>query len=236
MKIKYLIVILFYFCLLACGQRVYNGNNSVQDVKIDHPSNRIPGGYGIYEKLSGDLNADGVQDSIIVVKAKDSTKVVENRYGQLVDRNRRGLLIFLNKKDQWEPIVQNMDCFASENEEGGNYYAPQLSFAIEANQLKVNYEHGRYGRWTYTFEFNIADFDLVYYEHYASNPGTTHDIAITKIDFTSKEKIVEEIDWEQTDEDANDPVYRKTVTPLKEAGFIKLSEIDDFEGLRLSRI
>ena len=41
--------------------------------------------------------------------------------------------------------TKNYDCFSSENEDGGVYFAPELDISIEKGNLYVHYGHGRYG-------------------------------------------------------------------------------------------
>lgn len=228
-RIFLLLPLLCYF--LGCGKQAIKAIPLGHGNKKTVPSNSLPKGYRMIGKYAGDLNGDGVNDSVLLVKAIDPLHIVTNKSGELVDRNRRGLLVFLSGDGTWKNVVRNLDCFASEYEDGGVYYPPQLNIAINSNQLQIAYEHGRYGHWDYSFEYNGTDFDLVHEIHYASNPGTTHDTQIIQIDYKTKLKTRQEIDWELTDEDANDPVYRKTMEAINHTEFTKLSEIVDFEAL-----
>ena len=44
----------------------------------------------------------------------------------MVDRNRRGIIILFTEKDGYKLASKNYNCFSSENEDGGNYFSPEL--------------------------------------------------------------------------------------------------------------
>ena len=61
-------------------------------------SNFIPKGYVIFEKVNGDLNKDGKEDVILIIKGTDKSKMIKDEYRGEVDRNRRGIIVLFNKK------------------------------------------------------------------------------------------------------------------------------------------
>ena len=86
----------------------------------------IPKGYKLFEKISGDLNKDGLEDCVLIIKATRKDGFVKNSFDKVVDRNRRGIIILFTEKDGYKLASKNYNCFSSENEEGGVYYAPEL--------------------------------------------------------------------------------------------------------------
>jgi len=71
--------------------------------------------------------------------------------------------VLLNSANNYQLALENYDCFSSENEAGGVYFAPELWVKIEKGNLYINYSHGRYGYWSYTFRFQDSDFALIGY-------------------------------------------------------------------------
>ncbi len=133
-------------------------------------TNFLPEGFVIYKEIQGDLNGDDVDDHVVIVKGTEKEKIVINRFDKEVDRNRRGILIYLTEIDKNNLVVENLQCFLSENEDGGAYYAPQLSMEIKEGKLYVDYEHGRYGYWSFIFQYRNSDFELVEYDgNYSSH-------------------------------------------------------------------
>ena len=124
----------------------------------------LPQGYVVYKTHFGDLNKDGQEDCILIIKATNKENIVVNRFDKKVDRNRRGIIVLLKKKHRYQMVVKNDNCFYSENEDGGVYYAPQLSVEIKKGDLIINYEHGRYGSWYYTFRLRNSTFELISYD------------------------------------------------------------------------
>ena len=190
----------------------------------------VPKGYVLSEKIYGDLNKDGLKDCIIIIKGTDKKQIVKSESRGELDRNRRGIIVLLNKNDNYELAVENFDCFSSENEDGGVYFAPELSVEIEKSNLFIHYSHGRYGYWRYAFRFQNSDFELIGYDASSSRgPVTNTEISIN---FLTKNRIVKE----NTNENAEggDEVFKQTATKIKRNRLIKLSEIEDFDELEVS--
>jgi len=194
------------------------------------PSDFVPQDYVIYEKLFGDLNNDGQEDCLLIVKGTNESNNVVNQFDKKVDRNRRGIIVLFKKENGYQMIVKNDNCFYSENEDGGNYYAPQLSIEIKKGDLIIHFEHGRYGLWNYTFRLLHAEFKLIKYEA-SSNFGPVVNEE-THINFLTKEKLIKENINE--DDEGNDEVFKSTISSIKINNLIKLSEIEYFEGLDMS--
>lgn len=193
------------------------------------PTDFLPKGYVVFEKINGNLNKDSLEDCILIIKGTDTSKNVKDEYRGNLDRNRRGIIVLINKKDFYELAVKNYDCFSSENEDGGAYYAPELSIEIKKGNLYVQYAHGRYGYWNYTFRFQHSDFELIGYQE--SNGGVIID-SETSINFLTKKKQ-EKVNTNKNAQ-GGDEVFKKTMKNINVNKLIKLSEIKDFDELNMS--
>ena len=190
----------------------------------------IPEGYVLYEKVFGDLNKDNQDDCILIIKGTNQENVVVNRFDERVDRNRRGIIILFKTKIGYQKITENLSCFSSENEDGGVYYAPELSFEIKRGNLEIHYAHGRYGFWKYTFRFQDSKCKLIGYD------GTNGGVVIrseTSINFLTKKKLIRE----NTNEDAegNDEIFKETGNKIIIDTLLNLSDIKDFDDLTMNR-
>lgn len=185
----------------------------------------IPKGFVLSSTSIGDLNKDGVDDKVLLVKGTDKGAFVKNEYGELVDRNRRGIIVLFKKDNQYEQVLKNLNCFSSENEDGGVYYAPELSLEIGKGNLYVNYAHGRYGYWKYTFRYRKGDFHLIGYD--ISEGGEVIDKE-TSINFLSKKKQVK-VNTNSSAE-GGDEEFTETWSDITVNKLLKLREIKDFEN------
>lgn len=194
------------------------------------PADFVPEGFRIFEKVYGDLDKDGVKDLILMTKGTDRSNFYQHEYQGELDRNRRGVIVLLNRKHGYEQVMKNLDCFSSEHEEGGVYYAPELSLSIEKGKLYIYYAHGRYGYWSYTFRYNQAesDLDLIGYDS-SENHGPIVEWK-TSINFLTQKKQEKE---NVSEDPENEEVFKETWVKLKTKKLLKLSEIRDFDDLSL---
>jgi hypothetical protein len=192
-------------------------------------SDFLPIGYVIFDKTFGDLNKDGSEDCVLIIKGTNKDNIVENQFDEKVDRNRRGIIILFNKNDHYELAIKNYDCFASENEDGGVYYPPEMSIEIRKGNLYVHYSHGRYGYWQYTFRSQNSDFELIGYDE--SNGGAVIDSEMS-INFLTKKKQMK-VNTNKNAE-GGDEVFKETWGNIKLDRLIKLSEIKDFFEISMS--
>ena len=191
------------------------------------PEDFLPTGYTVFDKMHGDLNKDGLDDCILIIKGTDKENIVEDESHGKLDRNRRGILILMNNKDNYELAVKNTNCFSSENEDGGVYYPPELSVEIKKGKLFVHYSHGRYGYWHYMFRFNNNDFELIGYDA-SDNYGPVVNREVS-INYLTKKKSVK-VNVNENAE-AGDEVFEETWEDIKIEKPIKLSEVKDFDEL-----
>lgn len=196
-----------------------------------NPTDFLPNGYVVFEKINGDLNKDGIEDCVLIIKGTDINSIVTDEYRGQLDRNRRGIIILFNKNDYYEMVVKNYNCFSSENEDGGVYYAPELSIEIKKGNLYVHYEQGRYGYWKYTFRYQNSDFELIGYDQ-SDNRGPIVE-SETSINFLTKKKL-KKVNTNKNAE-GGDEVFKEIWTNIKVDKLIKLSEIKDFDELGMSK-
>ena len=192
----------------------------------------IPKGYKLFEKISGDLNKDGLEDCVLIIKATRKDGFVKNSFDKVVDRNRRGIIILFTEKDGYKLASKNYNCFSSENEEGGVYCAPYLSIDIRNSKLFVHYAHGRYGYWEYCFRYQDSDFMLIGYESFGSHGPTV--LGKVSINFLTGVRYDDD-NVNKYDDDAEEKFVRKVIK-LKKEPLKKLSEIDDFDELEIERL
>ena len=185
----------------------------------------IPAKYVLFEAIQGDLNKDDIQDLVLIVKATDSTQWVNHEYRGKLDRNRRGMIVLLADKGKYKPILSNLSCFSSENEEGGVYFAPELWVSVEKGLLNVHYGHGRYGYWNYSFRLHNQDLRLIGYDD-SSNHGPYVE-SETSINFLTNKKVIRKNLNEDPD---GDPKFKETWSKAKVSP-IYLSTIKDFDEL-----
>jgi len=191
------------------------------------PSDFIPKEYAEFEKYFGDLNKDGLDDCVLIIKKTDTANIVTNRFDKRVDRNRRGIVVLFKKEKGYELADKNYSCFSSENEDGGVYFPPELWIKIENEKLYIHYGHGRYGYWEYTFRYQNSNFELIGYDS-SSNRGPVTNTE-TSINFLTKKKLIKE----NTNENAEggDETFKETWNKIKIENLIRLSEIKDFDEL-----
>ncbi|MBO9150765.1 hypothetical protein ACFOTA_00980 [Chitinophaga sp. GCM10012297] len=191
------------------------------------PALPVPKGYKITGRIGGDLNSDGIPDSVLILKATLKDRLENNGDGKTVDRNRRGLIVFLGMNGQFKKVTENLNCFSSENEDGGVYFPPELSVEIGRNKLYVHYRHGRYGYWKYTFRLRGSDFELIGYDA-SNNTGPRIDRQVS-INFLTKKRM-ERINTNASAE-GGDEVFEEKSNDISLEGLARLSQIENFDNL-----
>lgn len=196
------------------------------------PATVVPKNYKVVETIRGDLNKDGQEDIVLLIKATDLSQWVKDERGQKVDRNRRGLIVLLKNGEKYEPVLKNLNCFASENEDGGVYFPPELEILIKKSNLLIEYGHGRYGYWTYTFRLQNGDFELIGYDH-SSNRGPVVE-SFTSINLLSQ-KMLRKINTNQ-DAQGGDERFKESWSKLKPFKPIRLAAITAFDEFSVERV
>lgn len=193
------------------------------------PEDFVPRGYTIQSKIEGDLNKDSQVDYVLLVKGTDKKRFVKDDIRGVVDRNRRGIIIAFKNNDKYELALENLDCFSSENEDGGFYFAPELDVSIKKGNLFFNYSHGRYGYWSYNFRHQKSEFELIGYENSNSNgPDIEREISINLL--TKKALIKSKADSGQSNK------LKESWKGFSVSNPIKLAQIKDFDDFNLESL
>lgn len=226
------IIILFTLCfyISSCKGRIIEVEQTIS--KSSKLLDFVPDGYRLFDTIYGDLNNDNVEDCVLIIKGTNKAKIVKesNYKDKQLNLNRRGIILLFKKENQYQLALENYDCFASDENNDGDYNAPKLGVAIDKGNLLVNYANRRYGFWTYTFKRQNTDFELIAYDESDNNGSTAY--IVTNINFLSKKKIKEVTLKGDADEYENDTTYQDSNRTIKIDAPIKLSKIKDFEGLK----
>jgi len=189
----------------------------------------IPTGYVLFEQITGDLNKDNQEDCILVVKRVNRDSIVLNRLNELVDRNRRGIIILLKNQSGYQLVAESLTCFSSENEDGGVYIPPELVISVQRGNLLIHYAHGKYGFWRYTFRYQDADFKLIGYDE--SN-GSVIINSTLSINFLTRMKLIRENINENAQRGKE--VFREFWSSVDINGLISLTDIKDFDDVDMA--
>jgi len=222
--------IFIFFMVVTFPTLIWAENKSPEEIRLKEDSSRyksyIPRSYRLTEVITGDLNKDRKTDVVLIVKATDPAKWVNDEYQGKLDRNRRGIIVLVNENGQYKKIIQNLSCFSSEYEDGGVYYAPELLLSVEQGLLNVHYAHGRYGYWRYRFQLKEYDLQLVGYDN-SDNFGPYIN-SQTSINYLTQRKLVRENINKNRDDDT--PKFKETWYKMNQAP-VYLSKIKDFDHL-----
>lgn len=211
------------YCVAACLMLLCQ--HAISKESRNDIAKFIPKGYILFDTIYGDLNKDGLEDCVVMIKGTDKEHVIHDEYRGELDRNRRGILVLFNKKGNYELALKNDSCFSSENEDGGVYFAPELWLEIRKGNLYVRYGHGRYGYWYYTFRYQNSDFELIGFDNIEMRgPVVTSQ---TSVNYLTRRKIEEDNinKYEATDKE----VFVKTESKIKRSNLYKFSSIKDFD-------
>ena len=232
MKIKTQCMALFLACssLSILPQTTFaQEQSSAEELKLDQDKVTykayIPAKYQLFDTIEGDLNKDGLKDVVLIVKATDPKAFVDDEYLGRLDRNRRGVIVLINEKGKYKPILSNLNCFSSENEDGGVYFPPELWLEIQNNVLNISYAHGRYGYWRYRFRLEGNDLRLIGYDD-SNNHGPIIE-SETSINFLTGKKVIRN---NLNQDSEGDPRFKETWRKIKQPP-IYLSKVRDFDDL-----
>lgn len=194
---------------------------------VKSPVELVPPGYVVVQEIQGDLNKDNQADHVLIIKGTNKDRFIEDEQRGRLDRNRRGIIIALQNNGRYELAMENRNCFSSENEDGGVYFAPELHVSISKGNLQVHYAHGRYGYWTYSFRYRNFDFELIGYEGSVNN-GPVIDKMVSINFMTKKVRTRKNIN---PDAEAGEEKFKESWTEFLLSKPIRLREIADFDNL-----
>lgn len=242
MKKSLILGLLITFTLITIGCKKTNNdgrsitlNYSISNNNADEnsyrmkPSGFIPKDFVLYEELFGDLNNDGLEDCVLIIKGTDKEKILVEENAVNLNRNRRGILVLFKNEKGYELVLKNYDCFSSESEEGSAYFDPELKVSIKKGNLEIAFSHGKHGFWTYNFQHKNDDFELIKYNVTASNGNVIK--SETTIDYLSKKKTIK-TNTNKKNENGEE-VFKEKVENIVIKKIVKLSEIKDFDELNI---
>jgi hypothetical protein len=194
-------------------------------------SDFLPKGFVVFEKVFGDLNKDGVDDCVLIIKGTDKSQIIIDEFRGQLDRNRRGLIVLFNKNGHYELAVKNYNCFSSENEEGGVYFAPELSVEVNNGNLIAHYGHGRYGYWKYTFRFRNSDFDLIGYDQAERSSLVSDWVNFDEISINllTRRKLIKKVIYVTTDGEEKCQEIWKNLSITNPVRLSVIKDIDEFD-------
>ncbi|WP_322550601.1 hypothetical protein [Flavobacterium psychraquaticum] len=202
-------------------------NDAAADSYRMKPSNFIPDDCALYEQITGDLNKDGLEDYVLIIKGTDKEKILIEENSINLNRNRRGIIILFKKEEGYELILRNLDCFSSENEEGSAYFDPELTVSIKNGNLEIKFGHGKHGFWNYTFQHKNDDFEMIGYFMSASN-GTTIK-SETTINYLTQKKLIKTNTNNNKKAGFGEEIFKEKEENIVIKKIIKLSDIKDFD-------
>lgn len=185
----------------------------------------VPPEYVVFDRVFGDLNKDGIEDCILIIKATDSANIVQDEVQGRLDRNRRGILVLLNKNNRYEVVSRNYQCFSSEQEDGGVYFPPELSVEIKKGNLYLNYAHGRYGSWQYIFRYQQNDIYLIGFNQSTGGAVIEKEVSVNYM----TKKMVEKVNTNKRAK-GGDEIFKETWKSIAVTKLTKLSEVEDFDS------
>jgi hypothetical protein len=212
---------------VAAGSSVFG--QSVPSAAVS-PTAFVPAGYVVTGEIRGDLNRDGLEDRVLLVKATRKEAFFRHAQRGLLDRNRRGLVIVFGSHGRYALALANLACFSSENEDGGVYFAPELDVEIRKGALVVHYAHGRYGYWSYTFRYQNGDFELIGHDR-SENRGPVVQRSVSMNYLTRRMLIRENLD--PNVEEGGKERFRETWQAFAVPRRILLRTIGAFDDLSL---
>ncbi|WP_066803538.1 hypothetical protein [Moraxella oblonga] len=196
----------------------------------DNLNSFIPKNFRLIESYcQADFNKDGQKDCVLLIKDTKKSAWEKDPFRGMLDKNRRGIIILFKTNAGYTKVLENKAVFASENEDGGIYFAPELYIETKNNKLLINYGHGRYGSWSYTFDYrsinNQQDFYLIGFD---SSLGRNHCTEYTQsVNFFTHQFRYQS----NTDEycEKENPIFKTTWHKIPKHPLIKLQQIDDID-------
>ncbi|MFZ3446416.1 hypothetical protein [Vibrio harveyi] len=211
--------------LLLLSTLIFGANVLAQE-KIDLDSSYreiVPNGHTIIEAIHGDLNGDSRDDIVLMIQGTDQNKIVTDELRGRLDLNRRGIIVALRGNDNYDVVVENDNCFFSDDEDGGVYMVPDILMSITKGNLYIDFLHGRYGYWSYNFRYQDSDLELIGYDA-SDNRGPREEV-VTSINYLTK-KMLTKKNVNELDDD--DPIFKEMWSTFVLEHRFKLSQISDF--------
>jgi len=176
------------------------------------PADFVPARYELHKEIKGDLNNDGLEDYVLVMRWKG-----EDHLGRI--------FILFNKGTDYELVLETKK----------NVYIGELEeVSIEKGVLNISFDCGcgMNRRSKYSFRYQNSDFELIGYwssAHYQGSGGST------SINFSTKKmKRVDFVDWGEENEKWYDLTLKGPLKKLRDFGTFNYSSegeetwVDDY--------
>lgn len=133
----------------------------------------IPNGFTLLDSASGDLNLDGFNDLIVVLK---------NDLEETVPDTTRPLLILHGAKNKTYTLITKNDHVVLCNDCGGMFGNPYEGIAVKNNYFSVEHYGGSNWRWTriITFKYDLKNKQYVLHKDAGVSYHTSDPDKITK--------------------------------------------------------
>ena len=222
--------------VLRCGQAPKNSDASVyagqpvsEFISISEtnaitpsktPEDLLSAGDEILEKITGDLNGDGIDDVVIFTK---QTIHEDDWYG-----NRRGIYIAFKKGEFYELAAVMPGCFGSRGDSG------PITIEIKEGKLYIHEIFSSFVNHNWTFRYQNNNFELIgfdaydretkFYERFNTNLMTE---TTASINFLTKKVVVKTVIWE---EDLNEVFNEEErIWDILLETLVKLTDIKQFD-------
>ena len=217
---------------------IYDGGEVTEEfisveTRAKNPNDLVRSDETIFEKIFGDLNNDGEEDCVIITKQTKNGAFVSIEEQSELDRNRRGILVAFKDGEYYNTILAIPDCFSSENEDGGVYFAPELSVEILKGNLKIRYEHGRYGWWQYIFRHRNNNFELIGYDINECR-GPIIEKAVSINFLTKKRQTKVNVNENANPNEGIKEIFEETWQDIVVNKLVNLTDIEDFDEFNVS--
>lgn len=188
----------------------------------------IPNGYKLIKKIYGDLNKDGYRDCVLLIKATHKDHIKTDSDGNVIDRNRKGLVVLLNKKGKYQLASKNLNFLMPDKGYKDGNPSDSLSVNIRDGKLYIFYNEKDIGDKSFCFRYQGTDLVLIGAD-FSFTYGEELPLTIESYNFLTRVSSHEnQIANFHEDVDAT---YEWEAGRLKKKPLIKLSEIHALEDL-----
>lgn len=193
----------------------------------------IPNGYKLIKKVYGDLNKDGYRDCVLLIKATRKDHIKTDSEGNVIDRNRKGLVVLFNKKGTYQLASKNLNILMPDKGYKDRNSSDSLSVNIRNGKLYIFYNEKDIGDKSFCFRYQGTDLVLIGAD-FSFTYGEEIPLTIESYNFLARVSSHEN-QIENFHEDV-DATYEWEAGRLKKKPLIKLSEIHALEDLRFETL